>query len=188
MSRSTTATPLARPPHSHLRVRAMPRAFGSDLEAGRLHRTESGSGRVTSRTTALESSISRVSHHAHTCKCAAGPHGAVRNEWCLGPREFVTAVDGKVPACLGAPCPRAHARRVSLMVRSRSWDLVPPLLTNSCVAIATYAMVDLYPAACRIAAPDKMMFVVSANGSGTPEARNNRSQRGSRASRGRKDV
>jgi hypothetical protein len=175
-------------PHAHLCERAMPSALGSDLEAGRFHRTVSGSGMVMSPTQALESSISRVSHHAPHVSVRRGHIGPLRTQGVRDPGSSGIRETGNAPACFGAPWPRAHALRVSRMVSSIWWDLVPPRRTNSWTAMSTYAMVDRKPAARRVAAPVIMLSGVMWNGSWIPDSLMILLQSARRACRGRVEL
>ena len=85
-------------PHAHLCERAMPSALGSDLEAGRFHRTVSGSGMVMSPTQAFESSISRVSHHAPHVSVRRGHSGPLRTQEVRDPGSSGIRETGKAPA------------------------------------------------------------------------------------------
>ena len=133
----TEGVPLFSCPHAHMCVRAMPRALGSDLDAGRFHLMELGSGLVTSPTTALDNSIYLVSHQHPQRSVRDGHIGPLRTKLDWEVRSSGMRSRGKAPACLGGPRPRSQALRVSLTVSSINWVLVPPLRTNSCTAMST---------------------------------------------------
>ncbi len=93
----TERVPPSSCPHAHLCERAMPNAWGSDLEAGKFLLIEPGSGRVTSPNTELDNSISRVSHQQ--------PHNSVRlgHMGPLGAQEVCELHNsGLLPAMLGS--------------------------------------------------------------------------------------